>query len=67
MEYTETERKKIGLKHGNGTFEQVTIQKRNKNKNYLRKKKFFLTYFRIKCGTKQLKRGNQTSRTELFL
>jgi hypothetical protein len=36
MEQTETEshgteRKKIGLKHGNGIFEHGTIKKRNKN------------------------------------
>jgi len=42
MEQTETERKKIGLKHGNGIFEHGTIKKR-------KKKKFFLIYFRLKC------------------
>jgi hypothetical protein len=58
MEQTETERKKIGLKHGNGIFEHGTIKKRNK-KNVFEKKKCFLIYFR-------LKRGNGTFRTELF-
>ena len=52
MEQTETERKKIGLKHGNGIFEHGTIIRQNK-------KKYFLIYFR-------LKRGNGTFRTELF-
>ena len=40
MEQTETERKKIGLKHGNGILEHRTIKKRN-NKKFLVKKKFF--------------------------
>jgi len=40
MEQTETERKKIGLKHGNGIFEHGTIKKRNKKK-FLRKKNVF--------------------------
>jgi hypothetical protein len=38
MEQTETERKK----HGNRIFEHGTIKKR--------KKKYFLIYFRLKCG-----------------
>jgi len=34
MEQTETERKKIGLKHGNRIFEHETIKKRNKKKKF---------------------------------
>jgi len=40
MEQTETEWKKIGLKHENEIFEQGTIKKRNK-KNTFEKKNFF--------------------------
>ena len=56
-EWNHTERKKIGLKHGNGIFEHGTIKKRNGKK--IEKKKYFLIYFRLKCG-------NGTFRTELF-
>jgi len=48
MEQTETERKKIGLKHGNGIFEHGTIIRQNK-------KKYFLIYFRLKCGNGTIK------------
>jgi len=34
MEQTETERQKIGLKHGNGIFEHGTIKKQNTIKNF---------------------------------
>jgi len=34
MEQTETERKKIGLKYGNGIFEHGTIKKRNKKNRF---------------------------------
>jgi hypothetical protein len=54
MEQTETERKKIGLKHGNRIFEHKTIKKRNKKKNF-EKKKYFLIYFRLKCGNGTIK------------
>jgi hypothetical protein len=47
------ERKKIGLKHGNGIFEHGTIEKRNKR--FIMKKNFFLNFFRLKCGNGTIK------------
>ncbi len=50
-ERNHTERKKIGLKHGNGISEHGTIKKWNK-------KRFFLIYFRLKCGTIKTRKRN---------
>jgi len=53
MEQTETERKKIRLKFSS------TEQLKNGLEKKFEKKKYFLIYFRLKCG-------NGTFRTELF-
>jgi hypothetical protein len=50
MEKTETERKKIELKHGNGIFEHGTIKKRNiyNAETERSARNYFLTFFHKK-------------------